>query len=299
MSLAEFRFFVVDYNRAVQPQLNFMPEVAHWFREKGPFYFCPTPFLLPFALGSALLIGLFLVLPSWRRRTSDRTFRLGLLLLLVAGGSLLEVRFLHRYPTLYPQHFLMWSCAVTLVHAYAAARFFDLPARRWRAWLEPAGIAAAVLLAASEMVPRLGAPPGLQFWQDQSFLQRSLRPGETVWLEPDRHPIGVADASYHWFGLLDIVPATLQYAQTPPGNRFLPQMSEADLPPCQILADRSSARFIENEDTLLAFPRARRCFEELRARGRIAHSGVPGVWEVKRPEVDQPAYLRPSEVESR
>jgi hypothetical protein len=210
---------------------------------------------------------------------------------------LVEVRFLYTYPILWPQHYLLWAFVCAVLYGCAAAALSALvrayaPARA----REAAGRALAALCAAGALVllgravrPRLAAPRSQDYWRAVSFVQRSVRDGDRVWLQPDVHPIGVADASYYWFAFLDLVPYSLAFGAEHPGNGYLPALGEGDLPPCRFEAglDRS-LRFLSGESTLLNLPAARACFRRLVATGRLRATQIPNVYETVAVEEREP-----------
>jgi hypothetical protein len=121
-------------------------------------------------------------------------------------------------------------------------------------------------------------PEATSYLADVAWVQRQLRAGDTVWLQPaDAHPIGVADASYYWFAFTDLVPFSLEFASAHPDDDHLPKLRMQDLPPCKAAAGRApSLRFVSVEARDAAGP----CMDRLEAAGRLRETPVRGVLEV-------------------
>ena len=124
-------------------------------------------------------------------------------------------------------------------------------------------------------------------WQAMSYMQRTLREGDTVWMSATIHPIGVADASYFWYSPQDLIPNTLEYIRTHPESRqFLPAVTDDSLPPCALLhGEPSSLRYVMMNRTMLALPQSARCLAELYQRGVLVRTPVPDIVEVRRQEL--------------
>ena len=119
-------------------------------------------------------------------------------------------------------------------------------------------------------------------WVARAWVQQHLRPGETVWLTPNVHPIDARDASYYWFAFADLVPASLEHIAKNPGQDLLPKVTPMDLPLCR--AERGlepNLRFVSDPATFDKMPAVRQCLERMIASGRATRSRVHDVWDLK------------------
>ncbi|HEX2122901.1 MAG TPA: hypothetical protein VHL59_14815, partial [Thermoanaerobaculia bacterium] len=144
----------------------------------------------------------------------------------------------------------------------------------------PVAAAALALVAALDILP---TPREDSYWRLAQWMRAQMKPGETVWVHLRRHPIGTPSASYYWFGFRDTIPPSLRIAATANGRRYLPPITEHDLPPCRVArgVDRN-VRFLSPSRYYGDLPVARQCFESLRARGLVTPTIMPDVFLVKR-----------------
>jgi hypothetical protein len=285
-SIDDFVFFTHRYNAAFIPFFHGSEEVAKWFAGKRAFHFCPLPFHgYAAALGWALAFSAF-ALPRVRKTLSDeRGFLLVLLLVPVAFAEML---FVYPWPRLWSQYYLMWGFAVAVAYGAAQAalvRIFSvyLPERaKLVANACVSGGALAIALGAYFVSSRelRAKPEPSSYFRDVSYIQRNLREGDTVWLQPSEgHPIGVNDASYYWFAFVDLVPFSLDFAMTAEAAGRLPKLGMEDLPPCRVADGKDhSLRFISRDAGALAEP----CMKRLSDAGRLQDTPVAGVVAVAR-----------------
>ncbi|HKO59208.1 MAG TPA: hypothetical protein VJ276_25300, partial [Thermoanaerobaculia bacterium] len=150
----------------------------------------------------------------------------------------------------------------------------------------------SLVIAATGLVYTLNPwPPSMmERWAAVSYMQRSLRPGETVWVGASSSPIAAPDSSYFWYSAMDLVPMTIGYIATHPQSRaYLPRIAERDLPPCAIVDGRdTTTRFIDFGNWLKHLPELCRCSEQLLLDGRLVPTRFRGLYEVRRPPVPVP-----------
>jgi len=202
----------------------------------------------------------------------------------VAAATLLELRFVYTWPVLDYRWYAFWALAGAAVMALApqCAEALLLPfVRRARPLVRavPAMLTALVIVAAVEVLP---APHVPVYWRRAAWIEARLAPGDTVWLDRHRHPLGAPDSSYYWFGFWDVIPSSLRFvAKSADARRWFPPLGDADLPPCRIERglDRTT-RFIEPPHYRTR--QALDCFGRLTARGIIVRTPLPQVWMVRR-----------------
>lgn len=234
--------------------------------DAAPFYACPR-ILRPAGVGLAALV----IIAALVRK---RERRLTVVLLLIAAASLCEILFVYPWPLVDFRLYAFWVFA-------AAALLALLPqsaAELIRARHLPAGASVFALVMSLDLIGP--ARPGLDpYWRSANWVAARLAPGETVWNGWKRHPIDAHDASYYWFR--EVIPASLRLLNTEAGRRYLPSVTEADLPPCRIERglDRN-VRFIG--ETLDALPASKACFQRLRDRGLITPTPFGELWMVRR-----------------
>lgn len=233
------------------------------------FYGCPL-LLRPINVAlAAVLVAL-----GWLRTRH----RLVAVLVAVAAASFCEILFLYPYPSIEPRYYTGW--------VFAAAAVLALAPRGVAALLPKAGpslqkVAALLALVAALDVIGPVRPTTDSYWRSTEWLMARLRPGDTVWIGAWRHPIGVPDASYHWYGMKEVMPPTLRLAATAEGRRFLPPLGESDLPPCRVERGLDpNVRFLVKP--MPTIPVAEACFERLIQRGAVLPTPVPEVWMVPR-----------------
>ena len=246
------------------------------------FYAAP-PLLRPLQL---LLATVLVGLAWFRARTAFASPRLVAVLFVLAAASLCEIRFLYRYPMVEHRYYAAWVFAASPILALVPQSAAALLVRINESLRKPATAVMAggviLALAATHNFPQASFLQPDRYWLWSAWMLARMEPGDTVWLERDIHPIGAADASYHWFGIPNIVPLALKASQTSHGRRFLPPMEEADLPPCRVERglDRH-LRFLSEPDEE-GLPEARACFDRLVQRGVVVRTPMSDVFIVPR-----------------
>ena len=259
-----------------------------WMRtHSGPgaarFFYCPR-IVLPTRIIPAtvvVLLGAF----AGRDRRRDRPLVLFLCIATVA--SLVEIRYVFSWPAIWLHYYVLWTLLACAVLALLPGAVGSLivriapEAEKIAAMATPLA-AAVALLFALDIIPATSVTQD-PYWVEVGYLQRLLRPGDTVWTDVDRMPIMATDESPYWFGLRDFLPAALLYAKTPHGAEVLPKIAESDLPPCRLEAGLAPhLRLIAGPIHLERLPVAFDCFERLRNRGVVVATVVPDVYLVRR-----------------
>jgi len=262
---------VLAYWRLHGPQLIGTPP---------PFFYCPIIFQPRFVLPAALVV----LAAAIAAPDAFRNLRAVACFLSLLVAALLEIRFIHPYPVLWVQYYIVWGMAAAAIDALVPAATLGL-LRRFVPRVAPAGHAVAAVITIVAVIGAVGVLP-LPGDSDPSAvatakLERELAPGDTVFVDLRHHPIAARDAGYYWFGMLDVIPASLQYAVTPRGRTILPPIGENDLPPCRLERGlEPHLRLVEAP--LPTLPVVAGCIERLRARGVLVPSGVGGVLLVRR-----------------
>jgi len=197
-------------------------------------------------------------------------------LLALAAAATIEIRFVYPYPNIWPQYYLMWSFVAACLYGTTAAQLLALAREQVRDAATIA-IAAVCAIAVHLMMPIDLAISGSPI---RAYFQKKLRPGETVWMLPNNHPIGVRDGGYYWFAMKDLAPFSLAYAAAHPGATPLPPITERDLPVCR--AERGlqpDLRFVSGSGFLDELPEAQRCLDRLIASGRATRT-IGDVWDL-------------------
>ena len=197
---------------------------------------------------------------AWFRR--DRVAALFVAFFVVAA---IELRLVLPYPSLWTHYFAMWSLGAAALLALIP-RSVSVIRGAWPA----AVVTALVVLWANAMalwaVGRSGE--GID-WASQRRLASALKPGQTVWIMSQRHPISARDAHYYWFAAPDIVGA-LSAIRSP----LLPPAGEA--PTCVALRSQSMMRFVSGPKTTGEV----RCFNALLAGKRLTRTSIPDIYEL-------------------
>jgi hypothetical protein len=281
----DFVFFTHTYNLAFVSWFDTSKTIETWFAGKPGFFYCPISFHgYPAALAWLLVVAA-LALPRVRRGLEDRSG--WLLSLLLVPASFAEMTLLYPWPRLWPQYYLMWSFVVAITYGSAQAALARLlssflPERmKMAASISASGGAAAMAMGMYFVASRelRAKPEPTTYFRDVSWIQRNLREGDTVWLQPSEgHPIAANDASYYWFAFGDLVPFSLDFAATHAEDDHVPKLRMADLPPCRAADGKDrSLRFISLEAGALAEP----CMKRLSDAGRLRETPVAGVVAVE------------------
>src|ERR1041385_9210781 len=268
-------FFGYRYPAAVYSWFRSWPLVTETFRFPGAFEYC-SPWFGP----AVALVGVVLLLLV----VSKQHLRLGLLPLALVIAGALEIRFVYSYPRLWPQYFVMWGCALAAVYGVVAA------AAPIRQSVRAIAVGAALVLFVGSEIAQLRTPVDGSHWRTAEAIVASLGPGEGVAVVPDDCPLPASAGSYYWYAYKDQVPFSLSYARTPAGRRWLPPLSEQDLPPCRMLdahlhglpRDAIYVRFV-SDDIFRNLPQARGCLAALVRMGRAREMGSSDVYEIAPP----------------
>jgi hypothetical protein len=283
-TLDDFVFFVFRYNAGFVGWFGSSATVGDWFASKPSFFYCAFPFHPLWAGLGFLPLAAACAVPRVRRGIAELPS--WLLVVMLALAALAEMRLVLPWPRLWSQYYLMWSSAMAVAYACAPAavgRLLStyLPARAGAlARVCASGFALTVAMSLYFMAWRelRRAPEATSYFRDVAWVQRQLRAGDTVWLQPvDAHPIGAEDASYYWFAFNDLIPFSLEFTSTHPDDDHLPKIRMEDLPPCKAAEGLArSLRFISVEARHPAGP----CMDRLEAAGRLRETPVRGVLEV-------------------
>lgn len=263
--LRDYLFFSFRYNQLFMEWFVHQPMMTNEsFGGGRPYMFCDPAFrgIAPIAVIAAAVIIM-------RRRAPAG-------LLVLAAAATVEIRFIYSYPNIWPQYYLMWSFIAACLYGITAAKLLDLASDRVAA----AATIAVTIVCAIAVHTTMPISFTVNASPIRAYLQRKLRAGETVWMLPANHPIGVRDAGYYWFAMRDLTPFSIAYAAAHPGATPLPVMTESDLPVCR--AERGlqpDLRFVSGVDFVDRLPEARRCLERLIASGR-ATPMIGDVWDL-------------------
>ena len=282
-TLPRLIFFGYRYPAAFYQWFGRVPLVQKTFRFQGPFDYCPGAFEPLVAIPAILLFAIALRY-AWSRLT-PRQRRLILLLAALIIAAAIEVRFLYSWPRLWPQYFVMWGCGLAALYGVTLTILWKEPARPLLAATAViAGIyATAAILATREVVDE-------SHWGVAAAILVRLRPGEGVWLVPPDSALPAPAGSYYWYAFPDQVPFSLEWARTPAARKWLPQISDADLPPCRML--EAHLYGMKRGDTYVRFidgrvpenlPQSNGCTAILLQHGLARRLGPFGILEVARP----------------
>lgn len=290
-TLDDFLFFTFRLKAQNMEAFESQAWVVASFRKLTPLSHAPPRFagVLPAAL---VLLGTAGLALGWKRMNRDTAWRAALVFAMVVA-AVLEVRFLHPWPHLWPQFFLLLSFVVAIAYGVitaGVARLVEDSAKGGnamaRAW-KLGAIGVALILAvphlsetiASEIVDEYSAP-----WPAREQLARSLRPGETVWIGAGRHPITAHDASYLWYSFSDLVPTTLKLIAEGGGAGYLPGETVETLPVCRVASGAArTVRFLEITSYVEYMPGACACAQMVLSRPDVVPTGVAGVYEIVPP----------------
>jgi hypothetical protein len=255
----------------------FSPELS----TRPPFFGCPPMLRPPVILLAALLVGV----ARARARHAFAAPRLVAMLLLLAGTSLAEIFFVYPYPDVDFRFYAFWvfpAAALLALLPQSAAALFPARTALLRAVREaiPAVAVVLALLASLDLIDPARALPD-PYWQSTAWIESHLGPGDTVWYAWPRSPIATRDASYYWFGMNNVIPAALKLAATETGRRYLPPLTEEDLPPCRVERGLDThVRFLADPTEKL--PVANACLTRLRESGRVVWTPYSHLWLVRR-----------------
>lgn len=284
-TVRDYIYFNFELKAANMERFRHAPWVVGFFNGVPPFMFS-MPIGNP-ALVLALVAGvvaMYLWIARRRNDLLDRIALFELIALVIAAG--LEVRFVYTYPQLWPQYYLMWAFAGAAILGAAYALLEAMLERdSARAALRMAAAVLAVIMTSSGLSVFAKTRTNIHSdvaWSLMSYMQRHLRPGETVWLSASLHPIAVRDASYFWYSPQDLIPDTLDYTRSHPESAaFLPQLQQKDLPPCALLrGEQKELRFIATPGLFAWLPEVNACAKEAERRGMLGRIRGTDVDEV-------------------
>jgi hypothetical protein len=280
VSFGDYLFFAFRCNKlladwtAANAHLTKVTEAA--FHHGRAYMFCAPAFKGLWPIIAAVVAVALLSVRAVRSRLNGIDVNLLRIFLALAAAATLEIRFLYPYPNVWTQYYVMWSFIAAGLYGMTAAALLRLMPR------EGMRVAATVVIALLAGVAVEQAMPlhtGVTGWPMLSYLQRNLRPGETVWVA--RHPVGVRDAGYYWYNTTELVPFAIEYTARHPGKTPLPDLTERDLPVCR--AERGlqpDLRYVSGGYFLEALPEARGCLERMIAAGRAVRTPAPEVWDL-------------------
>jgi hypothetical protein len=263
--------------------------LANWFQGSAimvplfhgrPFYFCSRAFRGVWPLLGGGIVATSLASRrargAWAGRGAGGVATV--LVLAVAGG--IEIVALYAFPNLWPQYYLMWSFSLAVVYGCVPGACAAIGRGHFALTLDAVAILTAIVLHHSATRARLSPLPIDFYWTSVASLVRSLRPGDTVWVEPHHHPIAAPDADYYWHGFNDTAPAAFVYAREHPESGMPPE-SDGDLPLCRLeRGEEPRLRFVSGGIDIQALPREVACFARLREAGVLVPSRMPLVYEV-------------------
>lgn len=277
-SLNDYFFFTFRFNQIVGDWLRDNPSEAREFFHNGlVLRYCDPIFAGWWPVLAACAAMTVLLVPAIRRRLR-LDIRIYGSLVALGVAALIDIRFIFPWPNVWQQYYLVWGFVLAAVYAVTIAALFEAVLNeKVRAVLQVAVAALAVVMT-DQVLPRAAEKPT---YSPTSWLQSQLRPGETVWLSAELHPVDAPDASYYWFAF-DLVAASLRYTASHPGQSPLPNIREDDLPPCR--AERGlmpELRFVGNSWGMVPLPIARACLDRMVKAGRATRSRVHGVWDFR------------------
>jgi hypothetical protein len=179
----------------------------------------------------------------------------------------------------------MWGCSLAAAYGVVIS---STPGR-YRAWTIGANLVLAVLFTAN-VVSELHTPIDQSHWKFKEEILRVLLPGEGIWLHPTECPFVAPAGSYYWYAFADQVPFSIAYARTSEARHWLPQLTDADLPPCRMLDAHLHGlpkgtvfvRFIDQRN-VANLPQSARCVAALQEAKFARRIGGSPVFEIKRP----------------
>jgi hypothetical protein len=272
----DYLFFNFQLKGEVVDEFLLNPWIVRFF-EQFPVWTTAAPQHRWWWIVAAIVLG---AIGTWsrERRAEARptSARLAWIALALATSALLEFRFVYPYPYLWAQYLVMVATTAALAYALLSAL---LPERVQLVVFVAAMIWAIVPLQRKAF----GNDGGARYWATQRAIQTSLRPGETVWISPPRHPVAALDASYYWYNFRESAPLAIGRAQRHP--EFLPPLRFEELPPCHL-----RARYVEIGDWIPYLEGVCRCVE--RNHARLSPTPALGIFEVDGPRREVPWHQR-------
>ncbi len=271
-SVRDYLFFNFQLKSEVVGDFTSNPWIVKFF-ERVPVWSSASPQHRWWWIVTAIVVGAIGVRV---RKLAEP--RLAWIALAMAASALIEFRFIYPYPYLWAQYLVMIAFSAALAYGLIAAL---VPERLQIVVLVAALIAAIVPLQRKAFSDEPSS--WTRYWQTQRAMQTSLRPNDTVWISPPRHPVAAFDASYYWYNFRESAPSAIRAASRHP--KFLPQIGFADLPPCAL-----NARYFEVGDWIPFLPNVCSCVE--RNLGRMSPTPALGIFEIGAPPHNQPWFAR-------
>jgi hypothetical protein len=179
--------------------------------------------------------------------------KLLVLFVLALAAALAENRFLHSYPHIWPQYFVlpgMFAALLAGLVPEAVKRDFVAIALML--------LAAANAIFASMPWSQTSSP----YWEIDRRIRNQMKAGETVWVQTAQHPITARDAHYYWFLPQPIIGAVreLDPARVKGPDRF---------PICTAASDADHSMRFVSEVQAAGMPEELRCLEEMFGKGKL------------------------------
>lgn len=213
------------------------------------------------------------------RRWTPPRVRLAWIAIALHAAALVEMRFLLPYPYLWAQYLVMIAATAAIVYALLPFALAAL-AERLRPWIVGAALIVAVI---GTFVPlRSIIAAGLRhpkawdvYWERIADLQSRLRPGDTVWISPPRHPVAAFDASYYGYSFAEGVPV----------------LANADeLPLCRLASGaKTNIRFIELGPWIPHLEGSCQCGSAAYERGALQPTDWFAIFEVRSASTTPPS----------
>ena len=278
----DFLFFNFQFKAAVVRDFSENPWIVDFFR-RVPLWQSAAPqhrWMWIVAGWCAAVLAMRVWKPADRR--------LAWIALALAASAMIELRFVYPYPYLWAQYLVMIATTAALVYALLAAALEALVERlpkgatlRLAVALLVIGVGTGYTLMAlrGKAESAFREPPAAwtSYWDMQRGLQERLRPEDTVWISPPRHPVAAFDASYYWYNFRESTPSAIRVAAKYPD--FLPAIGFLDLPPCQVGSPKS-ARLLELGDWMPFLDGVCRCAERAYNGGALTPADPLGIFEV-------------------
>lgn len=273
MPLDRWWFFMFDVNAALTRLAGASQFVLeNTFHGATPLLFVPGAFHPWIVVPAAALV----MAATFHEPHVERLLALTLL-----GAAWLEIRFIYPWPVIWTHYYVMWCLAAAVIYGlmpWAMAvllRHYRAP-DRVVAGSRVIVLSAATILVVPHVIAALPWSTGSStYWMAQRNLQKQLQPGETVWLEPLRHPVTVHDADYYWFLVAQMTEVANELRMTARGRRYLPDPD--DLPLCNPPAN---LRFTLDPRGVPLLADVDACMQELLDSGRIRKTMYGDVYEL-------------------
>lgn len=270
-TLRDYYDFTFDLSLRLARWWSTDPHVLEQFAGAA-WMWCPPFFKGVYPALSAAIVLAHLAAPRLRERLEPVQRAQLAVILALALAALIEIRFLHPWPNIGLQVFMMWCFAAAVLHGAAAGLLAALLPGRARTLV---GAAAVVLIAGSflfSFADRWTRPSPEREYAPQAYLLDRLGPGDTVWLSTVVHPVLARDAHYYWYGFDTYLRYLLDAQRRGDAPPYLPRVTESELPPCR---GDASLRFTASGSEIQRLAQTRRCVETLLDSGRAKRPPQP------------------------